>query len=172
MRFLDVWYSRIDVDQVSQLLDAVQSRKAVRRRNEDVHKAYRHTSVQALDKLCHLVDGEYRIKPVPPVVVRFGIEQEPAIADELRGAIARYQETLQADRREVLRRYYFGDFARKVVGVGSVGTEAFIFLLLGDRPGRAAVPPAQGGAGIGAGPVRRAERVRAPRRAGGPRASG
>ena len=81
MRFLDVWYSRIDVDQVSQLFDAVQSRKAVRRRNTDVHKAYRHTSVQALDKLCHQVDGEYRIKPAPPVVVRFGIEHEPAIAD-------------------------------------------------------------------------------------------
>ena len=133
MRFLDVWYSRIDVDQVSQLFDAVQSPKAIRRRNQDVHKAYRHTSVQALDKLCHLVDGQYRIKPVPPVVVRFGIEQEPVIADELRGAIKLYQETLQADRREVLRRYYFGDFARKVVGVGSVGTEAFVFLLLGDR---------------------------------------
>ncbi len=133
MRFLDVWYSRIDVDQVCQLLDAVQSRKAVRRRNADVHKAYRHTSMQALEKLCHQVDGEYRIKPAPPVVVRFGIEHEPAIAGELRGAIDRYLETIQADRREVLRRYYFGDFARKVVGVGSVGTEAFIFLLLGDR---------------------------------------
>ena len=134
MRFLDVWYSRIDVDQVCQLLDAVQSRKAIRRRAEDVRKAHEHTSVQALDKLCHVVNGEYRIKPVPPVVVRFGIESEPAIAEELRSAIARYRETLQADRQQVLRRYYFGDFARKVVGVGSVGTEAFIFLLLGDRP--------------------------------------
>src|SRR6266568_2541867 len=56
MRFLDVWYSRIDVDQVSQLFDAVQSPRGIRRRNEDIHKAYRHTSVQALDKLCHLVD--------------------------------------------------------------------------------------------------------------------
>src|SRR5580693_1862817 len=134
MRFLDVWYSRIDVDQVSQLFDAVQSSKAIRRRNTDIHKAYRHTSVQAMAKLCHVVDGEYQSKPAPPVVVRFGIEHEPAIAEELRGAIDRYRETIQADRREVLRRYYFGDFARKVVGVGSVGTEAFIFLLLGDRP--------------------------------------
>jgi uncharacterized protein (DUF2252 family) len=134
MRFLDIWYSRIDVDRVCRLFDAVQSRKAVRRRNADVHRAYRHTSVQALGKLCHLVGGQYRIRPVPPVVVRFGIEQQPAIVDELRGAIALYKETLQVDRREVLSRYYFGDFARKVVGVGSVGTEAFIFLLLGDRP--------------------------------------
>jgi hypothetical protein len=115
------------------LFDAVQSRKAIRRRNKDVQKAYRRTSVQAVDKLCHLVDGQYRIKPVPPVVVRFGIESEPTIIDELRAAVDLYRETLQADRREVLRHYYFGDFARKVVGVGSVGTEAFILLLLGDR---------------------------------------
>ena len=134
MHFLDIWYSRIDVDQVSQLFDAVQSEKAVRRRHADVRRAYRHTSVQALGKLCHLVNGQYRIKPVPPVVVRFGIEQEPGIVDELRNAVAQYLETLPTDRREVLRRFYFGDFARKVVGVGSVGTEAYIFLLLGDSP--------------------------------------
>ena len=69
MRFLDIWCSRIDVDQVSQLFDGVKSPKAIRRRNEDVERACRHTSVQALEKLCHLVDGQYRIKPVPPVVV-------------------------------------------------------------------------------------------------------
>jgi uncharacterized protein (DUF2252 family) len=134
MRFLEVWYSRIDVDQVTQLFDAVQSRRAVQRRHRDVRRAYHHTSVQALEKLCHLVEGQYRIKPVPPVVVRFGVEHDPGILDELRSAVTQYRETLQADRQEVLRRFYFGDFARKVVGVGSVGTEAFIFLLLGDRP--------------------------------------
>ena len=52
---------------------------------------------------------------------------------ELRSAVPRYRDTLAEDRREVLRRYYFGDFARKVVGVGSVGLEAFVLLLLGDR---------------------------------------
>ena len=67
------------------------------------------------------------------MIVRFPIERNPEMLDELRSAIAQYLETLQADRREVLRRYYFGDFARKVVGVGSVGTEAFVLLLLGDR---------------------------------------
>ena len=87
-----------------------------------------------MDKLCHLVNGQYRIRPVPPVVVRFGVEQEPEIAEELRRAIAAVPGDVAGDRREVLRRHYFGDFARKVVGVGSVGTEAFVFLLLGDRP--------------------------------------
>ncbi|HWG65530.1 MAG TPA: DUF2252 domain-containing protein [Streptosporangiaceae bacterium] len=133
MRFLDVWYSRIAVDQVSRLFDSVQSRKAVRRRNDDVMKAHEHTSMQAMVKLCHLVDGEYRIMPAPPVIVRYPLHQDPEMIEELRSAIAQYQDTLQVDRREVLLRYYFGDFARKVVGVGSVGTEAFVCLLLGER---------------------------------------
>jgi uncharacterized protein (DUF2252 family) len=84
--------------------------------------------------MCDQVDGQYRIRPAHPVIVRFPIERHPEILAELRHAIALYQETLPADRHEVLSRYYFGDFARKVVGVGSVGTEAFILLLLGDRP--------------------------------------
>src|SRR6185312_11921137 len=67
-------------------------------------------------------------------IVRYPIERYPDVVEELRHAIALYKQTLEADRREVLRHYYFGDFARKVVGVGSVGTEAFVMLLLGDRP--------------------------------------
>jgi len=83
--------------------------------------------------MCDHVDGQYRIRPSHPVIVRYPIERHPGTLEELRQAIALYQETLDVDRQEVLRRYYFGDFARKVVGVGSVGTEAFVLLLLGDR---------------------------------------
>ncbi len=67
------------------------------------------------------------------MIVRFPIERYPGVLEELRSAVAQYLQTLQPERREVLRRFYFGDFARKVVGVGSVGTEAFVMLLLGDR---------------------------------------
>jgi uncharacterized protein (DUF2252 family) len=133
MRFLSVWYSRIDIDEVTRLFDAVQPKKAVRRRREDIRKAHRRTSLRAMTKFCSQVDGEYRIRPDFPVIVRFPIERNPGMLDELRSAIALYQETVHADLREVLSRYYFGDFARKVVGVGSVGTEAFILLLMGDR---------------------------------------
>jgi uncharacterized protein (DUF2252 family) len=133
MRFLDVWYSRVDVDEVTSLFDAVQPKAAVRRRHRDIKKAHRRTSLKAFLKMCDQVDGQYRIRPAHPVIVRYPIERHPGTLEELRHAIAQYQETLGADRREVLRRYYFGDFARKVVGVGSVGTEAFILLLLGDR---------------------------------------
>ncbi len=133
MRFLKVWYSRVDVDEVTGLFDAVQPKAAVRRRHRDIEKAHRRTSLKAFLKMCDQVDGQYRIRPAHPVIVRYPIERHPDVLEELQYAIAMYQETLEEDRREVLRRYYFGDFARKVVGVGSVGTEAFILLLLGDR---------------------------------------
>src|SRR5215471_14901637 len=133
MRFLNVWYSRIDVDQVTRYYDALQPKKAVQRRRKEIRKAQRRTSLKAMTKFCDQVDGEYRIRPDHPVIVRFPIERNPEMLSELRSAVALYQETLPADRREVLRRYYFGDFARKVVGVGSVGTEAFVLLLMGDR---------------------------------------
>ncbi len=134
MRFLNVWYSTIDVDEVAKLFDAVQPKHAVRRRRRDIEKARRRTSLEALTKLCDQVEGGYRIRPSYPVIVRFPPELNPGILDELRTAVALYEETLPHDRREVLQRYYFGDFARKVVGVGSVGMEAFVLLLMGERP--------------------------------------
>jgi uncharacterized protein (DUF2252 family) len=133
MRFLKVWYSRIDIDEVSRLFDALQPEEAVRRRHRDIAKAQRRTSLKAFLKMCDQVEGQYRIRPAHPVIVRFPIERYPGVLEELRHAVTQYRETLEEDRREVLRRYYFGDFARKVVGVGSVGTEAFVMLLLGDR---------------------------------------
>jgi uncharacterized protein (DUF2252 family) len=133
MRFLKVWYSRIDVDDMSKLFDTLQSKEAARRRRQDIAKARRRTSRKAFLKMCDLVDGQYRIRPAHPVIVRLPIELWPGVLKELRRAMTLYQDTLAEDRLEVLRRYYFGDFARKVVGVGSVGLEAFVMLLLGDR---------------------------------------
>ena len=133
MPFLKVWYSRIDVDDVSRLFDTLESKEAVRRRRRDIAKARRRTSRKALLKMCDLVDGHYRIRPDHPVIVRLPIELYPGVLKELRGAMTLYQGTLAEDRLEVLRRHYFEDFARKVVGVGSVGLEAFVMLLLGDR---------------------------------------
>jgi uncharacterized protein (DUF2252 family) len=106
----------------------------VKRRHNDIAKARQRTSLKAFLKMCDKVDGQYRIRPAHPVIVRYPIEHYPGVVEELRHAVALYKDTLGTDRQEVLRRYYFGDFARKVVGVGSVGTEAFVLLLLGDRP--------------------------------------
>src|SRR5215471_4733392 len=133
MSFLEVWYSRIDISEVGRLFDTLQPKAAVRRRHRDIAKAKRRTSLSALLKMCDQSGEHYRIRPAPPAIVRFPIGRYSEILGELRSAVAQYQDTLQPDRREVLRRFYFADFARKVVGVGSVGTEAFILLLLGDR---------------------------------------
>ena len=100
-------------------------------------KAHTRDSLQALSKLCEQTDGQYRIVSQPPVIVpardlatTYGLSPDevmPAIHDQFRA----YRATLQADRRHLLERFEFVDAARKVVGVGSVGTRAFIVLLQG-----------------------------------------
>jgi len=130
--FLDVWYSRIDVDAVNALFDAVQSRAAVRRRHRAIEQAHRRTSLGALAKLCEEVDGDYRIRSAPPLIVRVPVKHHAQIEETLRSAIAEYEQSMSVERREVVNRHHFVDFARKVVGVGSVGTEAMMILLMGD----------------------------------------
>ena len=135
MTFLDVWYSRIDVDGLVRIYDAVESKADVRRRHRLIEKAKRRTSVAALAKLCQQVDGEYRIQSAPPLIVRVPVEEHSDMREVLREAMADYEQTLPVELREVVNRHWFADFARKVVGVGSVGTEAFVLLLMGDTRG-------------------------------------
>ncbi len=100
-------------------------------------KAHTRDSLSALSKLAERVDGTYRIASQPPVVVPArDLEKTYGISsDELQHAIhlqfREYRATLQHDRRHLLERFELVDMARKVVGVGSVGTRAFILLLQG-----------------------------------------
>jgi uncharacterized protein (DUF2252 family) len=113
------------------------AKAAVKRARKNVAKARTRDSVQALSKLGELVDGRYRIVSQPPVIVpardlaaTFGLSQDevmPVIHQQFRA----YRATLQDDRRHLLERFEIVDVARKVVGVGSVGTRAFIVLLQG-----------------------------------------
>jgi len=108
-----------------------------KRAEKTLAKAHTRDSLQALSKLCELVDGTYRIVSQPPIVVpardlaaTYGLSPDevvPAIQEQFRA----YRATLQDDRRHLLERFEFVDAARKVVGVGSVGTRAFIVLLEG-----------------------------------------
>ena len=91
--------------------------------------------------------------------------------EQLRAIVRIYRESLQSDRRALLEQFRFVDIALKVVGVGSVGTRAWIVLLMGKDGDRSAVPAVQGGTGLRAGRVPPAERVRHPQRAGGGRAA-
>ena len=110
---------------------------AAKRAAKTAAKAHTRDSLQALSKLGEVVDGRYRIVSQPPVVVPFrdwattyGLpadEVDKVIREQFRA----YRATLQDDRRRLLERFQVVDAARKVVGVGSVGTRAFIVLLQG-----------------------------------------
>jgi uncharacterized protein (DUF2252 family) len=100
-------------------------------------KARTRDSLQALSKLGELVDGQYRIVSQPPIVVPardllavYGLSPDD-VAPAIRQQFRAYRATLQEDRRHLLERFQIVDMARKVVGVGSVGTRAFIVLLEG-----------------------------------------
>ena len=150
MGTMDIWYAHLSEDE---LLLAVRSTaaegskskkkaaKAAKRAEKSVQKvtgkARTRDSLQALSKLGELVDGRYRIVSQPPVIIpardlaaTYGLSQEETERG-LRQQFRAYRATLQDDRRHLLERFELVDVARKVVGVGSVGTRAFIALLQG-----------------------------------------
>ncbi|NEB05831.1 DUF2252 domain-containing protein [Streptomyces sp. SID13726] len=121
---LEVWYESVDAES---LLPLVRSARHRRRVESSLTRARRRTSLQAVGKLTELVDGRRRIIHDPPLL-------EPAGAPDmasLRKIFSDYRSTLSEERRLLLDRYRFVDAARKVVGVGSVGTRCFIVLLAG-----------------------------------------
>ena len=158
---MDLWYAHLDEDELmgairSTVAETKKEAKAAKKKQEKrdgkeeklarraekraektAAKAHTRDSLQALSKLGELVDGRYRIASQPPIVVpardlaaTYGLSPEevvPAIHEQFRA----YRATLQDDRRHLLERFEIVDAARKVVGVGSVGTRAFIVLLQG-----------------------------------------
>jgi len=134
MTNLDVWYARADVEQLRADLEAQLDRRQRKRWNTGQAKAMTSDSMRALRKLVHLVDGEPRIVAAPPLIVPATDLMDVDAAGielELRGLIVKYRRTLEANRRQLLEQYEFADMARKVVGVGSVGTRCWIILMLG-----------------------------------------
>ena len=135
MRHIDVWYTRLDADTIVQGFSVNMTTRAKRRMQADLAKARTKDSVRALAKLCRTVDGELRIIGNPPLITPIEDVLPGAEQTHLDGVIRRmidtYAESLPPDRRELLGRYRYVHAARKVVGVGSVGTRAWILLLLG-----------------------------------------
>src|SRR5215210_1248844 len=127
---LEVWYSRVGEEEVSGLLSDANARKSSRKKlSKNVRKARGRDSLQALSKLTEVVDGRRRIIDDPPLLVR--IPEGDEIRGQVYAILESYKRTLQEDRRHLLERYRFVDAARKVVGVGSVGTRAYVVLLEG-----------------------------------------
>jgi uncharacterized protein (DUF2252 family) len=132
---LDVWYAHLDVDATFKQLGSQLTPKMAKRTEKTLAKARTRDSISALSKLTHVVDGQTRIRADPPLIVPIddlavGVEREEMF-EALHGHLRSYRKTLERDRRVLLERFRFVDFARKVVGVGSVGTSAWIALLLG-----------------------------------------
>jgi uncharacterized protein (DUF2252 family) len=136
MTNLDVWYAHADMDQLRAQFESqlkARQRKAVAK---GLAKARTRDSMQEVAKLTRIVDGRPRIISDPPLLVPID-ELMPdqtgrsAIIAELAGLVAKYQRTLETDRRYLLEQFEFVDMARKVVGVGSVGTRCWIVLMLG-----------------------------------------
>ncbi|HVH94851.1 MAG TPA: DUF2252 domain-containing protein, partial [Nocardioidaceae bacterium] len=156
MSTMDLWYSRMSEDDLAagmkdyrremskvgknkkhQRKAEAEVAQAARRGAAALSKARTRTSLQALSKLTEVVDGRRRIVSQPPAIIPlrelgpvYGLD-----AGELRAAMdkqfSEYRSTLSATRRRLLDRFEFVDIARKVVGVGSVGTRAFVVLLRG-----------------------------------------
>ncbi|MET7478412.1 DUF2252 domain-containing protein [Streptomyces sp. NPDC005648] len=132
MRTLDIWYAQDDADQLNALLP---DKKMRRRTSRALAKARTRDSLQAFDKLTHVVDGERRITSDPPLITPLddldpGTERED-LEHSVRRLIGGYARSLSTERRTLLERFRLIDVARKVVGVGSVGTRCWIVLMEG-----------------------------------------
>ncbi len=135
MRTLDVWYAHLNVEQV--LADfRTQLSKVTRKRSaEATEKARSRDSMNAFSKLTTIVDGQRRIVSDPPLIVPIDElltpDESRTFQDGMHQILTTYRRSLQSDRRHLLEQFRIVEVARKVVGVGSVGTRAWIVLLLG-----------------------------------------
>jgi uncharacterized protein (DUF2252 family) len=138
MRNLEVWYSRFDVEAALAEVEHADPTEAKRVR-KGVVKARSKDSLRALEKLTETVDGEIRFRSEPPLLVP-GEDLVPAedgrpVMELLQGVLEAYRDSLPPDRQVLLDGYSFRQIARKVVGVGSVGTRAWAILLTGSDDG-------------------------------------
>ncbi len=135
MGALDVWYAHLDVDDVMARFGSQLTAASRKRTQQELNKARTRDSLQALDKLTTVVDGRRRIVSDPPLIVP--VEELLSEGDagdfmaSIVGLLRAYRRTLSSERRVLLDRFKLGQMARKVVGVGSVGTRAWILLLEG-----------------------------------------
>ncbi|HEX3333521.1 MAG TPA: DUF2252 domain-containing protein [Acidimicrobiales bacterium] len=142
---LDVWYSHVDIQGV---VDTLQQHAAATKSKAEQHmaavatktttRALSKDSMRALDKLTKVVDGRRVIVSDPPLIVPVqellpDIQSEQMVST-FHTVLRKYRQSLPTDRRHLLEQYTFSQLARKVVGVGSVGTRCWIVLLHGQRP--------------------------------------
>jgi uncharacterized protein (DUF2252 family) len=131
--FLDVWYAHLDIEQAIGQFRSQMKAKGFTEVEKMLAKAHTRDSMQALSKLTTVVEGRRRIISDPPMIVPleelFADVQASALYEQIRAVLGKYRRTLQSDRRHLLEQFTLVQAARKVVGVGSVGTRARILLM-------------------------------------------
>ena len=131
--FLAVWYAHLDVDDAIARYRSQMKKKRVKATEKMVAKAHTEDSTKALSKLTTQANGQRRIISDPPLIEPveqvFADKQASAIYKQIRETLGKYQRTLQSDRKHLLEQFTLVHVARKVVGVGSVGTRCWIALM-------------------------------------------
>jgi len=131
--FMDVWYAHLDIDDAISEFKSQLKAKRVKATQKMVAKAHTQDSMKATSKLTAEVDGRRRIVSDPPLIEPveqvFPEVQADQIYKLLREVLGKYRRTLQSDRRHLVEYFTLAQLARKVVGVGSVGTRAWILLM-------------------------------------------
>jgi uncharacterized protein (DUF2252 family) len=143
MSNLEVWHQRLEVDKLVELLKANARKDSAKTVSKMATKAYTRDSIREFDKLTEVVDGKLRIAAAPPIIVpieevaqSFQIEiSQEFIENFIRTVIESYKKRLLADRKHLLDQYELVHMARKIVGVGSVGTRVWIVLMIGRDTG-------------------------------------
>ena len=135
MSTLDVWYIRLDVERMLDRFAAELTPKQTKRLQSDVAQLHTKDNLRALGKLCGAVDGDLRLIGHPPLITPIedvlpGAEQSH-LEDTIRRMIETYRGSLSPDRQKLFGHYRYVHAARKVVGVGSVGTRAWVLLMVG-----------------------------------------
>ncbi len=132
---LSVWYAHLEIERLLAERAARFKPGTVKRTKKTLAKARTRDSMSAFSKLTRVIDGRIRIVDQSPLIVPLNVLAPDGRRDEmledLRALVGVYRDSLDFDRRVLLEQYELSDFARKVVGVGSVGTRAWIALLLG-----------------------------------------
>ena len=172
---LEVWYAHLDMDELLPRFQSMLDPRATPKVWRAITNARAHDSMQAFEKLCFMVDGEPRIVSDPPLIMpveELIVDMAPEeIVEAAHTILRRYRATLTPERRHLLEQYRFIHLARKVVGVGSVGMDAWIALLIDRDTECAASAATEGGRSLGDRTVHPEERVREPRSAGGRRSA-
>jgi uncharacterized protein (DUF2252 family) len=135
MTNLDIWYSRLDAADLRARFEAQANAQQIKTFRKTAAKARSKDNTRAFSRLAHTVDGEPQIISDPPLIVRIEdllpSEQAVEFEENMHTLLRAYRASLQGDRRRLLEHYRYVDLARKVVGVGSVGTRAWVVLMLG-----------------------------------------